>query len=229
MLPQSTPQLFHCPRCNGDFSAESFPSSARNRRCYVCSNCLTTTPRCTRCQTVITRTGKSGLCRSCVATISHTISDPVKHFWSKVAIKSVDECWTWQRGRTPTGYGQFRVDKTPISAHRFAWSLVHGTIPKGMFICHTCDNPPCCNPSHLFLGTPKDNVIDMTNKGRRGYGASGLRGERHGNAILTESNIKEMRTLRESGSSLMELALRYNIARSTVSDICLRKAWKHVL
>lgn len=85
-----------------------------------------------------------------------------QRFWSKVDRRGPDECWPWLAAKSATRYGVF--DKT--RAHRVAYALTHGLIPEGRIVCHRCDNPPCCNPAHLWLGTPKDNTADMVAKGR---------------------------------------------------------------
>ena len=87
-------------------------------------------------------------------------------FWSKVSIKSADECWEWKAGRLPFGYGQIFMHGKAQRAPRLALVLSGITVPKGAFVCHHCDNPPCCNPAHLFIGTNKDNALDMCAKGR---------------------------------------------------------------
>jgi hypothetical protein len=85
-------------------------------------------------------------------------------FWDKVAITDEDDdrCWEWQASKNEKGYGQFRGHV----ASRLAYRLTHGPIPDGHYVCHHCDNPGCCRPSHLFAGTPKDNWDDCVNKGR---------------------------------------------------------------
>ena len=98
-----------------------------------------------------------------------TRRDPLVRFWKRVA-KS-DECWLWTGGLHSKGYGLFycRPDGTTmraVGAHRFSYELHHGPIPAGMLVCHSCDNPPCVNPAHLFLGSPKANIHDMMSKGR---------------------------------------------------------------
>lgn len=77
-----------------------------------------------------------------------------------------DSCWEYQAARSPRGYGTIGVMGKTRRAHRVAWELANGPIPEGLLVCHHCDNPPCCNPAHLFLGTDKDNVADMRAKGR---------------------------------------------------------------
>lgn len=92
-----------------------------------------------------------------------------ERFWSKVDLKGPDDCWEWQASKLPDGYGSFGVRSRVVDkAHRVSWVLKNGPIPDGMSVCHRCDNPPCVNPDHLFLGTQQDNMKDMVSKGRHG-------------------------------------------------------------
>ena len=90
----------------------------------------------------------------------------VADFWSKVDVQGPDDCWLWKQSTDRHGYGQTGHDGLHWSAHRLAWQLSNGPIPDGLFVLHHCDNPPCCNPAHLFLGTQADNMADMVSKGR---------------------------------------------------------------
>lgn len=90
-----------------------------------------------------------------------------RRFWSKIAVAGEDNCWLWLAGKKkPLPYGNFGVDGEMVGAHRVMYEMVCGPIPKGMCVLHHCDNPPCVNPKHLFLGTRKSNVDDMISKGR---------------------------------------------------------------
>lgn len=94
-------------------------------------------------------------------------------FWRRVAVRGPDDCWPWTGARAgKMRYGcLWWADRVRV-AHRVAWELTYGPIPPGVQVCHSCDNPPCCNPAHLFLGDNQENVADREAKGRtRGWGA----------------------------------------------------------
>ena len=90
----------------------------------------------------------------------------MNRFWSKVDIKGPDDCWEWQASKKQTGYGAFSFNGKNWGAHRFSYFLEHGEFDQTLDVCHTCDNPPCVNPKHLWLGTASDNLSDMGRKGR---------------------------------------------------------------
>lgn len=90
-----------------------------------------------------------------------------ERFWEKVDILGKDDCWNWTACKNSDGYGEIRMYPSKDKAHRIAYKLTHGEIIDGMEVCHKCDNPSCCNPKHLFLGTHRDNILDMYAKGRR--------------------------------------------------------------
>ena len=95
-----------------------------------------------------------------------------ERFWEKVDIRTEDDCWNWKNSKYPTGYGHFSSGKPRRGrySHRVAWELTYGPIPEDKCICHHCDNPSCCNPKHLFLGTTADNMHDRDRKGHNNNG-----------------------------------------------------------
>lgn len=158
-----------------------------------------------------------------------------ERFWIRVA-KS-DGCWTWTGFRDSRGYGGISetINKRRrfIGAHRAAWELTHGPIPEGMHVCHRCDNPPCVNPEHLFLGTPADNIRDMVSKGRQARGAAfagriAPSGEQHHNARLREADVAEIRRLAAAGWRQKDIASGLGFSTKVVNDVVLRKSWRHV-
>lgn len=126
-------------------------------------------------------------------------------------------CLVWSGWTDKDGYGQMqhRVDGTVlrIRPHRAAYEAVHGPIPAGMYVCHRCDNPSCCNPSHLFLGTPGDNVIDMIKKGRRPMR----------NMKLTPQQASAIRSSTEVDKVLSK---KYGVARGVIWQIRTGKTWR---
>lgn len=152
-------------------------------------------------------------------------------FWQKVdrngpVIRTeLGPCWMW-RGRIEkrSKYGKFDVNEVDSYAHRVMWEIVYGPIPKGLFVCHQCDNPPCVRPDHLFLGTPRDNSVDRTNKGR----TRGPVGELNGMAKLTEFQVREILVGLTNGRKVTEIAKTYKVGSSAISEIKAGKRWKHV-
>lgn len=148
-------------------------------------------------------------------------------------LKPVGDCLEFQGCRNQQGYGHvaIRLDgqrrRREMSTHRLCWELVNGPIPDGMCVCHHCDNPPCCNPKHLFLGTLADNSRDMGAKGRS---AGQLYpelwwGENAPRAKLTWQQITEIRTEPRVHGSINELARRFDVSRRTIHDIQSGRTW----
>lgn len=150
---------------------------------------------------------------------------PEKTFLLRFVVGSPDECWPWIGSRFIQGYGRICVGDKRIGAHRFAWEYHFGPIQKGMYVCHRCDNPPCVNPSHLFLGTHDENMRDRDRKGRN----VNLRGEQHARSIYTDEIIRSMRREYDSGRmSQRALARKYNTYQGAICHIVNRRIWKHV-
>lgn len=131
-------------------------------------------------------------------------------------------CLEWQGSRDRRGYGTLRAGKKDHKAHRVAYERAYGPITDGRFVCHTCDNPPCCEPKHLFLGTAADNTADMRKKGR------GARGVTMGAAKLNDHAVRQIRRLAEQGVTQQSIAATFGIDQTTVSKIVLQVSWRHV-
>ena len=144
------------------------------------------------------------------------------------------DCILWQGSRHTNGYGRLKIDGKSYKAHRLVWEAEYGPIPAGMNINHRCDNPPCVNLDHLYLGTQKDNVQDAIGRNRRPrftyYGPEvRARGTRHGMSKLTDADVREIRALRSQGYSQQTIAEQFNVSQPLVSGILLGKAWQHVV
>lgn len=162
-----------------------------------------------------------------------------ERFWAKVDRGATDACWCWMAYRNPQGYGRVWWAGRRRLAHRLAWEFEHGPIPAGVCALHRCDNPPCVNPAHLFLGTHADNAADRDSKGRqvapRGDRSGSRlhperrpRGEQHGSAILTEAEVREIRSWRTAGFLLRQIGAAYGVSPSTIKAIASRRIWRHV-
>lgn len=132
-------------------------------------------------------------------------------------------CWLWLGARAPKGYGSCRHRRRTRAAHHVAYELHRGPITPGLHVLHSCDNPPCVNPAHLFLGTPMDNTRDMMRKGR--HRCLPLTGERHGMTRLTTKQVGEIRSLYPALSH-RQIAERVGASSSQVGKIIRRAARK---
>ena len=146
----------------------------------------------------------------------------IERFWSKVN-KNGEDCWEWIAGSDRDGYGKFWLDGKEIRAHRAAWLFYSGSLGEcGAFVCHKCDNPKCCNPSHLFIGTYRDNIDDMVSKGRT------LKGEKCNSSTLKEFEVAEIKRIYATGSvSSRKVAKQFNISKNTVLRIVNGYTWSH--
>lgn len=168
------------------------------------------------------------------------------------SIQRTPECWLWMGQIRPNGYGCIPHRRKNVSPHRFAFEQAKGPIPKGMQVCHTCDNRRCVNPDHLFLGDAFDNMRDMINKGRGATGARHgrhtmpertARGERSGkrlhpeaypkgekvyNAKLNGDVVKTIRRMHEEGTPDSVIAELFSVSRATVHSVRTGKTWAHI-
>jgi len=134
-------------------------------------------------------------------------------------------CWEWTRGRNAYGYGVLFWGGKLHAAHRLSYSAFNGEIPRGLSVCHTCDNPACANPDHLWLGTQKDNLTDAARKGRVNRAV----GESSNTAVLNEAQVREIRALFRTGTwTKAALARLYRCTAMNIFAITSRKTWTHV-
>ena len=136
-------------------------------------------------------------------------------------IEKTDNCWNWLAYLNEWGYGVFSENRKTILAHRFSWKFYKGEIPKGLEVCHRCDNPKCVNPDHLWLGTHIENVEDTVRKGRN----VSFKGEANGASKLTQKQVNEIRDMSKKYSSI-EIAKIYSITREHVWGIVKYRVWK---
>lgn len=142
-----------------------------------------------------------------------------ERFWEKVRRGAPDECWVWTGGKTRAGYGMFNRggDDGIEYAHRFVLVLDKVDV-SGKFVCHRCDNPACVNPDHLFLGTQSDNMADCARKGRSASGT------RNGQSKLSNTDVAAVLSEISSGTLHRELASRYGVSMTLISQIRNGKA-----
>ncbi len=160
---------------------------------------------------------------------NHLVTGDETRFWDKVVKPSFTDCWLWQGGKDKDQYGKFSAvingKRIDIRAHRYSWMLANGIkiSSKLLFVCHTCDEPMCVRPDHLFLGEVQDNVDDMVSKSRHAHG------ERQAAAKLTEQDVRDIRTLYTTGNyNMIQIANKYNVGRTAIGYIINGKSWKHV-
>jgi hypothetical protein len=153
-----------------------------------------------------------------------------QRFWEKVDTSlgygPNGDCWKWTGVLNNMGYGQLLINGRMKYSHRYSYQLRYGSFPDAMRVLHKCDNPRCCNPEHLFLGTQMDNVHDMMAKGRQNYVIP--IGSKHGGSKLNEVEVIKIRRRYELGERQVDIARDYNVNKTTINVIVHRKKWKHI-
>lgn len=146
-----------------------------------------------------------------------------KDFWDRVSQLGPFSCWNWLGYKRVTGHGQVKVYGKNEDTHRYAYRLTKGEIPEGLVVRHKCDNPSCCNPNHLEVGTHQDNVADRVLRNRSAVGVS------NGNSKLNPDKIRDIRTRLLDGQTKTQVAKIYMVDPSCIKSIETGRNWSHVI
>jgi hypothetical protein len=185
-----------------------------------------------------------------MAFVKASVKDFGYRFWSRVGTRTEDgSCWPWLGRTDPDGYGRIKWDRRSMGTHQASYRLHKGEIPTGLCVCHSCDNPACVNPDHLFLGTTQVNNADRTAKGRSASGdangsrlhperrprgprhhwqtrpESRLTGTRNGRAKLTLDQVASIRSRVASGESRAVLAREFGVSWTAINYIANGRNW----
>lgn len=150
-------------------------------------------------------------------------------FWAKVDRSGGEAaCWPWTGRTDHHGYGFLSWRWNEVGAHRLAYALAHGPIPEGQVVRHACDNPRCCNPAHLLLGTIADNNADARDRGRMAFGHLAKSGVDNSRAKLNDALVIALRRAWRAGESIKSICLRTGLSVGTIHPMLHRKTWRHV-
>lgn len=141
-------------------------------------------------------------------------------FWDRIAVGAPSECWPWRGSVDRYGYGRFKLGGRTISASRAAYIVATGADVEGLMICHRCDNPRCCNPSHLYAGTKSDNEKDKYARGR-----ATQKGDQNSASKLSADQVENVRALFRQGMTNVAIGKLMGVHHSTISKIRTGASW----
>lgn len=198
-----------CPTCKMEKNYEEFGNNTKS--CKSCNK-----KSCVICKTIFSPTGKKTHCSNKCKILGNIIENE-------------NGCWEWQKSKV-CGYGRTRdyETKKDILAHRLSYNIFKGSIPENKSICHSCDNPSCCNPEHLWIGSHRENMLDSNQKGRTYKVSYDSKGLKNGNAKISEEEVRNIRKLSSEGMRDCDIARKYKMSQTNVRRIKRGYLWKHI-
>jgi hypothetical protein len=148
--------------------------------------------------------------------------ESVKRFFDSILPVTESGCWIWDKHINKDGYGVYGANNKQYLAHRVSYTFHVGDIPNNFHVLHKCDVPSCVNPSHLFVGNDKDNMVDKKNKGRTNIGS------KHPSAKTNEKEVKQIKLLLNKGYSNSYIMNKYGLSKQIISNIKNKRTWGHV-
>jgi hypothetical protein len=195
---------------------------SNNQMCSHCGSLFSLAYRISK-----SRAARPKYCsKVCLSRSQSLRADRVKwnRFKSRIDVRGEKECWPWLGRTSPCGYGLFDLDGKPHLAHRLSYFAKFPDGDRDKCVCHSCDNPPCCNPNHLWIGTALDNIADMNAKGRRAT-IPVRRGQEASKTKLNEQDVIEITASKKPNK---ELARAYGVTAAAIWNIRRGRSWRHI-
>lgn len=214
------------PKTKGRTTRHTDVTVSTSRAAFACGLCDTVRQGSEAVETLFGPLDQRGPSRKRIVYVMPSLNE---RFWSKVRRTDANSCWNWTAGLSKDGYGKLSIgrENTGARAHRVAWAITFGPIPTGLHVLHRCDNPKCCNPRHLFLGTNDDNVRDRNLKGR--HRTCGPRGASfNARRKLTEANVRAIRARLEAGDEPKAIAPEFGVTQQNIIAIKNRRTWVYL-